>query len=216
MFSRSDTRGHISALLSEESKRKRQRSNTINIQMTFISWSLEFIAGVTYLPVRFIKIQSLAMVLIMLDIILNFIFIPMSYVLNNDVNKAIIVAHGWLQGFRRLLSPGSIVVPEQQENGENPGNPDIVPNPIPSVSGNIAVLENRGHRLVNNRLHNTSSGFTPQPLYAVENAVENVPTRRCIDRSESYQNPHEEIGTFHRIEPIALEDHADQIETIYL
>ena len=180
--------------------------------MTFISWSLEFIAGITYLPVRFIKFQSVQVFLVLLDTVLNFTLIPMSYVLNNDVNKAIIVAHGWLQGVRRLISRGSIVVPEQHDDPVNPGNPDPVPNPIPSISGNIDALDNRFH----NRLRTMSSGFTSQPLYAVENAVQNIPTRRYIDRSESNQNSPMEVVTFSSIDAIDLQDDADQIETIHL
>ena len=170
MFRR-ENRGRVAALLSEESKRKRQRINTTNIQITFVAWILEFTAGLIHLPVRFIKDKSIARLLIVLDIIVNFILIPIVYVLNNDVNKGIIVAEGWFQGFRKLISRRSTVVPEQNNEGENPGNPNPNPNPIPApiptISANIAALETRDHRHGNNLPQATSDGFTAQQLHPV-------------------------------------------------
>ena len=39
--------------LSEESRRKRRRTNKVNIQMTVLSWFLEFINGLVGLVIRF-------------------------------------------------------------------------------------------------------------------------------------------------------------------
>ena len=184
--------------------------------MTFISWSLEFIAGLTYLPVRFMKIRWVVSWLVILDIVLNFILIPMSFVFNNDVNKAIIVAHGWVQWFRRLINRGPIVAPKQQDEEENPPNPNPIPAPIPTISGNIDALENRGNTHGNGLPRATSSGFMSQQLYPVENTIENVPTTEHIDRSESDQTSPNEVTQIPSNDAVELDDDEDQIETIIL
>ena len=104
---RSDSREFVQRLLSEESKRKRKRSNAINIQITFITWLFEFSAGILCAVVYFIDSKVASRWLAFLDMTLNFILVPSSYIINNDVNKALIVAHGWIQGLRRMFSPDS-------------------------------------------------------------------------------------------------------------
>ena len=46
---RSENKSTVDACLSEDSKIKRHRTKTINLQMTFISWSIEFVAGLSSL-----------------------------------------------------------------------------------------------------------------------------------------------------------------------
>ena len=214
--SRSEHRGHVRALLTEEAKLKRQRTNTVNIQITFISWLLELIGGLIILPIRFIEVKWIVRWLILSDIVVNFILIPIVYVLNNDVNKGIIVAEGWLRGFRMLMNRRSIVAPEQNNEEHNPGNPNLVPVPIPTISGNIAELENRDHRRGNNLRQATSDGFTTQRLFAVADATGNVPTTRNMDRSESNKNSLEDAVTPSGPDSIDLDDKTDEIETIPL
>ena len=203
-------------MLSEESKRKRQRANTINIQMTFISWLLEFFAGLMYITIRFIKNRVVLNLLGISDIILNFVLIPMTYVLNNDVNKAIIVAHGWVQGFRRLINLGSVVVPEENNEEENPANPDTAPVRIPTTSRNIVERKNRRRRRNNNRRQGNSEGFTSQRLYAVADAMESIPSRRHKFRSESNQNLPGQVIESNSSDRVDLEEEAVASETIPL
>ena len=135
----------------------------------------------------------------------------MLYVLNNDVNKAVIVAEGWVRGFRRLINCGSTVVPEQNNDVENPGNPNPIPVPIPR---NTVGLRNRDQ---GNNLHQaTSVGFTSQRLYAVEDAVENVPNTSSIDHSESNQDSPEQVVKSSSNDREDLEVEADEIEIISL
>ena len=199
-------------MLYEETKRKRQRTKTINIQITVISWSLEFIAGLIFILIWFIENRR---IVIISDMVVNFILIPLVYVMNNDVNKGIIVAEGWLRGFRRLINQRFTVVPNQNNEGENPGNRNPVPAPIPSISRNIAERENRERRRGNNLCQATSVGFTAQRLYAATDAEENVPRRRG-GRSESNQISSEEVVQSSSNARIDLEDEANKIETIPL
>ena len=82
LLSRQDNR--ISVILSEESKRIRVRNHTVNIQMTFISWLLELIAGLSGLSVTFTLFLQRSVnpiifkSVMLLDMPLNFILIPLS------------------------------------------------------------------------------------------------------------------------------------------
>ena len=98
VLSRKENKKFLNVALSEESRIKRGRQRTVNIQMTITSWSLEFVTGVILIIV--ITVVQCAEVerfwpggsFIALDAILNSIVIPSSYLLNNEVNKALIVA----------------------------------------------------------------------------------------------------------------------------
>ena len=184
--------------------------------MTFISWSLEFIAGFCYLPIRFAKNQWVVRCFGLADLVFNFILIPMSYVLHNDVNKAIIVAEGWVLGFRRLINREPSNDPEQNNEVENPVNPNPLPVPIPTISRNISELENRGRRHGNNVCQRTSIGMTAQQLDTVADSTEHIASRRYIDCSESNQILPEEAGKSSSNNRADLEDEADGIETIPL
>ena len=184
--------------------------------MTFISWSLEFIAGLFCWIHWISKNEVIVRWFVLSDIVLNFILLPMSYVLNNDVNKAIIVADGWVQGIRRLINRKSIVVPEQNNEVENPGNPNPIPFPIPTISRNIDALENQGHRHGNNFSQPTSVGFTTQQLPTVADQIENVQSSSHICHSESNQNLPEDPVDFSRRNRVDLCEGEDEIETIPL
>ena len=99
-------------MLNEEAKVKRNRSNIINIQIAFIAWLLELMAGLVCWITYFIDSKVASRWLGISDMALNFIFIPLSYVLNNDVNKAVIVGNGWIQGLGSLFRKDSEVAQE--------------------------------------------------------------------------------------------------------
>ena len=68
--------------------------------MTFISWLLELIAGLSGFSVTFTLFLQRSVnpiifkSVMLLDMPLNFILIPMSYILNNDINKVIVMSEG--------------------------------------------------------------------------------------------------------------------------
>ena len=176
---RSENRGVINALLSEEARIKRYRKKTINIQMTCISWSLEFVSGLIGMLqlVTQMKSASIFLPLAVFSTLLNFIIIPTTYLLNTELCKAFIFAQGWWKAFRILVSsnrvapsqnsqeeqnenlyatPSSKVVTSRNTNGASnkndntESNSDPQSDPIPTVSGNIDSNERIGLRILKN------------------------------------------------------------------
>ena len=141
IYLRSENKSSLAALLSEDSKRKRQRTNTINIKMTFISWLLEFTAGAIIIPTRYYS-PTVGRWVAGADIVLNFILIPASYVMHNEVNRKVIIADGWIRGCRRLLTSSTPTVDPAQNNDQGAiNNPGSVPPPIRTIAGNIKALD---------------------------------------------------------------------------
>ena len=72
----------LEKILSEESRRKRTRNITINIQMTAISWLVEFVSGIIVLvTATFIMNDYTSQILAVIDILICFVVIPSSYIL---------------------------------------------------------------------------------------------------------------------------------------
>ena len=71
---RSENQQFLRAALDEDARIKRGRTRTVNLQMTFISWSLEFITGIITMAFILINRDNIwKMVLLALDICINFI-----------------------------------------------------------------------------------------------------------------------------------------------
>ena len=106
--SRSESKDTILASLSEEAKRKRRRKHTIGIQITAVSWMLEFIGGCIVMS-RFLLFQKqdgtkdewTDRILALLDIFVCLIPIPLSYLLNDEAIKLAIQTQGWIRFLRR-------------------------------------------------------------------------------------------------------------------
>ena len=141
---RSENQQFLNAALSDDARIKRGRTRTVNLQMTFISWSLEFISGIITMAFIYIIHHGIydnisKHVLLALDICINSIVIPGSYLLNSEVNKSLIVAGGWYRAIRNLLLPAR----HNQIQPEPPIELNVIPRPIASISGNIDALEQR-------------------------------------------------------------------------
>ena len=97
-------------VLSESSKLKRRRTNKVNLQMTVISWSLEFIAGLVCLGVNFNPESSpdLISIMVIFDTCLNFIIIPSTYIFNDEVRKRGIIKEGWYMEFRGWMDSNRV------------------------------------------------------------------------------------------------------------
>ena len=74
-------------LLSEDDRRKRGRQFVVGIQMTVISWCLEFVAGVIVMTsaVSVITGAEGGQGKLLPDLFFSFIVIPASYLLNNEI-----------------------------------------------------------------------------------------------------------------------------------
>ena len=111
---RSENKETVNSSLSEESKIKRHRTKIINLQMTIISWALEFVTGLTsliYLVGYWLSAvnvvvdfdYSMRILFVFLPVVLNFIIIPSSYLLHTEICKAFVIAHGWCRGFTNIF-----------------------------------------------------------------------------------------------------------------
>ena len=118
----------------------------VGLQMTFISWSLEFLVGIIATAGILFKLggddKAWKYVILPLDLFLNSIIIPGSYLLNNEVNRGLIAARGWYDTIKNKLLPiwHNEIQPEQPEP---PIELNVLPPPIPTISGNINALEQR-------------------------------------------------------------------------
>ena len=132
-------------MLSETSKTKRRRINVVNLQMTVFSWSLEFITGLVLLVIN-TTIHNpetnvdLISFMVIFDAFLNFIIIPSSYILNNEVMKKIIMAEGWFKIFRGRMKSNKIDPDRNSLEGNDGTVTNVEPVPISTVSGNIKAL----------------------------------------------------------------------------
>ena len=93
-----------------------------------MTWLLEFSAGILCAVVYFIDNKVASRWIGFSDITLNFLLIPSMYIINHDVNKALILAHGWIHGFRRMFS---------HENHDE----------LPHNNENVAANENQASRI---------------------------------------------------------------------
>jgi hypothetical protein len=131
--------------LSEDSKLKRRRIGKVNIQMTAISWLLELFTGLVAMGITIHSqnpesdIDFIACIII-IDACLNFILIPSSYLLNNEVNKTMIIAGGWCRIFRRRVQRSNKVNPAPNNVERAQPDPNLQPAPIRTISGNVKAL----------------------------------------------------------------------------
>ena len=90
----------MKALLSEDSILKRRRKNVIGMKITAISWMFEFLSGFIAL-LRFRHYQTIRehewmdKMFHLFGLALTTIFIPGSYLLNDEAYKLFILAKGW-------------------------------------------------------------------------------------------------------------------------
>ena len=178
--------------LSEESKLKRRREKTVNLQMTAISWFLEFTAGTIGMALRNmewafnVRDLNVALWLWAIDIGLNFIVIPSSYILSNGVIKGLIIAEGWCTAFKPSQKSASV---QPAHNGDMPppipANP--MPPPIPTISGNI------DQRLSRNGLHNLGKELNNLSVVAERQLFPGIHTvNNSIERDQSTESGQDE------------------------
>ena len=155
--------------LSEESRRKRRRTNKVNIQMTVLSWFLEFINGLVGLVIRFNTTNpysdaNLIVLIVFLDASINFIVIPSSYLFNNEVNKTMIIADGWYKMFKgRFISNKVAPAPTNAENIDAPSC--LQPPPICTISGNLSALDGRQNDTFNQKIHTDMMELTANIMF---------------------------------------------------
>jgi hypothetical protein len=149
---KSEAQGVVSRILSETVRIRRQRRKTINIQMTIISWLIEFITGISVLAMYFLyKEAYIVLALAMFNIFVSFVVIPGTYILNTEACKRFVIAHGWCTALRRMC-PSTRVIPLQNEyQKSNSHHNDVhrhkpTTQRIPTISGNISDREQGSKR----------------------------------------------------------------------
>ena len=106
IYFRRENKPFLDATLSDESKRKRNRTTRINIQMTVLSWSLEFILGCAIVVDYFFFGMSQSndyKWFLFPNIFLCSVVIPSSYVLKTEEIKKIVMKKGWWKFGRGFL-----------------------------------------------------------------------------------------------------------------
>ena len=126
-------------VLSESSKLKRRRMHKVNLQMTVISWSLEFIAGLVCLGVNFNPESSpdLISIMVIFDACLNFIIIPSTYIFNDEVRKRGIIAEGWRNGVRARMASNRVGLASNNDSMKMEPSRRRQQIPIPTISRDI-------------------------------------------------------------------------------
>ena len=113
MFYRCQNKSALQAMLTEEYKLKRHKQTKVSIQMTVISWSLEFLTGLLSMTAMYLSRNEetnvdVIAVIVIVDTSLNFILIPSTYVFNNEMNKTFIMAEGWWKIITRCFRPNRV------------------------------------------------------------------------------------------------------------
>ena len=160
--------------------------------MTAISWFLEFTAGTIGMVLRYmewgVNVSDLNafLCLAVIDIGLNFIVIPSSYILSNGVVKGLIIAEGWCEAIKPSKTSAK-VQPAHNEDIPPPKAANPIPPPIPTISGNLNQLVSR------NELHNLGREFNDRPLAADRQSFQGIETIGIShERNQLTQSGHDE------------------------
>ena len=121
-YSRLEKESRVNELLNENAKRRRKHTETVNIQMSVMTWLIEFITG-CLLMILFTLDDNITIILIigLFDIIMTFIAIPGAYILNTEIMKSKIIQNGWFRSLRPLR-PSRRIQPAENEAVNNPNN----------------------------------------------------------------------------------------------
>ena len=144
---KSESQGIVSEILSEKVRTRRQRRKTINIQMTIISWLIEFIAGIGNLAIYFLYDENdIVALFAMFTIFVNFVVIPGTYILNTEACKRFIIEQGWIVSLSRMCNSTRVSPLQNEDQNLDNHLHDIhrqnpMPQRIPTISGNISSRE---------------------------------------------------------------------------
>ena len=112
----------VNELLNDNAKRRRKHTETVNIQMSVMTWLIEFITGVLLITLFTLDDNVTVIIIIgLLDVIMTLVAIPGAYILNTEIMKSRIIENGWIRSLRPLRSSGRIH-PAENEAANNPNN----------------------------------------------------------------------------------------------
>ena len=119
---RQEQESGVNELLNDNAKQRRKHTKTVNIQMSVMTWLIEFITG-CLLIILFTLDDNITIIVIiaLLDGIMTFVAIPGAYILNTEIMKSKIIQNGWFRSLRPLRHSGRIH-PAENEAANDPNN----------------------------------------------------------------------------------------------
>ena len=122
MYFRNDQQENIQRLLSEEARTRRSHNYKCSLQLSVLSWSIEFVTGCLMLIDYSLGLSNDTFHIWMyvhplVDIFLSGVVIPSAYVLKSDLFREFLYNFGWLRTLRKLLGiKESTVAPNDEES----------------------------------------------------------------------------------------------------
>ena len=116
---RIDKESGVNELLSDNAKRSRKHTQTVNIQMSVITWLIEFITG-CLLMMNFTMSDNITIIIIIsfFDVVMTFVLIPGAYILNTEVVKTRVIENGWFRSLRSVSTSGRMEIVENEAANE--------------------------------------------------------------------------------------------------
>ena len=117
---RNEQKENIQRLLSEEATTRRSHNYKCSLQLSVLSWSIEFVTGCLMLIDYSLGLSNdifnvWTYVHPLVDIFLSGVVIPSAYVLKSDLFREFLYNFGWLRTLRKLLGlKDSAVVPRHE------------------------------------------------------------------------------------------------------
>ena len=115
---RNDQKETIQRLLSEEAKTRRSKNFRSSLQLSVLTWSIEFVTGclmgIDYgLGLSDGTLYNWMYVYPLIDITLSGVIIPSAYILKSESFREFLYSFGWINAIRKLLgAKNSRVAPE--------------------------------------------------------------------------------------------------------
>ena len=116
---RIDKESGVNELLSDNAKRSRKHTQTVNIQMSVMTWAIEFITG-CLLMMNFTMSDNITVIVIInfIDVVMTFVLIPGAYILNTEVMKTRVIENGWFRSLGSFSTSGSVEPAENEAANE--------------------------------------------------------------------------------------------------
>ena len=108
MCFRNDEKENIQRLLSEEARTRRSHKYKCSLQLSVLSWSIEFVTGCLMLIDYSLGLSNdtfhvWTYVHPLVDIFLSGVVIPSAYVLKSDTFRELLYNFGWINTLRKLF-----------------------------------------------------------------------------------------------------------------
>lgn len=81
----------------------RRQTVSVNIKITFLSWAFECVEGVGILLIWAFAEEKAFRFSGLFVMLVTFVFIPCTYILNRETTKQIIVLEDWLSGIKAMI-----------------------------------------------------------------------------------------------------------------